>query len=150
MSPNTVLNSIRPNSEEIKNAQESYRERMKQKRREAFDCIANAVPDLKDRLTPFFNEELVEINWRKAFQQDWSSDEVLTLQWLRTIWEQKMYVKPEEYRGLFPSNWEMMQAIFCALACSSYASHLIDDYFLKKYGCKLPMSTSKSAVNVSA
>jgi len=120
--------------DEIKRICLEARKEWKKRLRTTFHSIAHAIPDARARLYPYFNEELAVLDWKKLFQaEQWTSDELLTLLWLRSMWEGKMYVKSREQSGLFPENWEMKQAIFYALAVSCYASHMIHEHFRKEY-----------------
>ena len=112
------------------------------RRRDAFACIAGTIPEAKDRLYPFFNEELATLNWKKVFQAQWSEDERQALEWLRSMWEGKMYVKTRKYCGLFPDNWEMKQAVCYALSLSSFTYNMIDDFYQNKYSRKEALSES--------
>ncbi len=113
---------------------ESYSEILRKRRRVALDIIERVLPDGRGRLAPFFDPERVEIDWRKLAQAEWSADETLTLQWLRSMWEEKMYVKSRGgFSCLFPRDHDMREAVFCALAVSNYTSHMLNDYSLRRY-----------------
>jgi hypothetical protein len=125
----------------IAHAQKAHREGVTRKRREIFGFLAPAIPNTKDRLTPFLHEEAMEMDWRGVFKKEWTEDEVLTLQWMRSLWDEKMYVKPQDINGLFPGKRELRMAIFFAIGAANYTSFMIDDFYVKEHSRGHPAPT---------
>lgn len=134
--PNLSLATQATKTEPLTTAAERLKAMNRERNLKSLQFILNSLPEAETRFHPFFDEATAQINWRKLFMQNWTDDERLTLQWLRTIWTGKMFVKPSRYGGLLPSDYELKEAILCAFTTECYVSFVIDNHYREKHSRK--------------
>ena len=123
-------------------AEKERRERL----REILRVVGREIEGANERLYRYVSGDPATIDWKGLFQNEWTRDELLSLQWLRSMWEGKMYVKAGKRGGIFPEDWEKRQAIFYALAISERLSFMVHDYFKREFGAPVePPITQPSA-----
>lgn len=137
---------FRPYSDkEVKQICLQAKKEREERLRVVLHVVGSVIKGANERLYAYVSAELITIDWKGLFQNEWTRDELLTLQWLRSMWEEKMCAKTGKQGGLFPRDWEMRQAIFYALAVSERFSFMIHDYFKRQYGTPLEVAPSTKA-----
>lgn len=109
----------------LDSSKEKLRSLLLKRKLTALQPFVVAIPDASRRLLPFINQESSIVNWRILEQQRWTSDELLTLRWLRAIWENKATIKPSYIGEIWPMNFKLREAVIRALAADAHCSHLL-------------------------
>lgn len=127
------------NVEPLKSATERLNALTLERNLKALQYILNSLSGAEIRFYPHFDEASGEVKWRKLFMENWTCDERLALQWLQTIWTGKMCVKTHKYGSLLPSDYELKEAVLCALTSGCYVSYIIDNHYREKHSRKRPV-----------
>ena len=104
---------------------ESVHSKTLSRRLRAMDFLIEILDEEK-KFSPHVFRKVGRIDWDSLEGLPWTDEELLSIQWMKTIWTEKMHVVPREKGGFWPSNIRLREAILKALAIDGGMPLLID------------------------
>lgn len=98
----------------------------------ALQFIIDMVPDSSSRISPFIDRDNGTIDWQAISLQAIDDDELCLIQWMKTIWTEKMHVEARRHSGIWPNTFDYREGILRAIAEDSFTSYLMTPIYRKQ------------------
>ena len=97
------------------------------RRLQAMDFLI-LILDEEKKFSPHVYRKAGKIDWESLEGLPWTDDQLLSIEWMKTIWTESMHVVPRETGGFWPSNRKLREAILQALATDGGIPYMIQGY----------------------
>jgi hypothetical protein len=98
---------------------------------QAFDFLVSIL-DEEQKFSPHVYRKVGKIDWESLEALPWTDDQLLSIEWMKTIWTEVMQVVPRENGGIWPSNRKLREAILQALATDGGIPYMMQGYHDQK------------------
>ena len=108
-------------------ADAALHEKILKRKLESLDYLI-AILDQESKFSPHVYRGVGRIDWESLEALPWTEDQLLAIQWMKTIWTEEMHVVPVGSSSFWPRDYELREAIVTALAVDGYVPYLIEGY----------------------
>ena len=115
------------------------------RRLQAMDFLISILDEEK-KFSPHVFRKVGKIDWETLEGLPWTDDQLLGIQWMKTIWTESMEVVPRVNGGIWPTNRKLREAILQALATEGGIPYMTQAHQGEKRPTGLlPLITGRSA-----